>query len=85
MIAAPTLPLVKGSREHRRYMRSPEWQARRLRAIIAAGWRCEDCGRPSFDERRYQVHHRTYERLGCERPEDLAAKCRRCHKRVSTW
>lgn len=37
---------------------------------------CEDCGA----RRPLDVHHRTYKRIGNERPEDLVAVCRRCHK-----
>jgi len=74
--------LVKDSRAHRRYMRSPAWKARRLAAIKRAGWRCETCGRVDFDERRYQVHHRSYDRLGCEAPRDLLALCKQCHKKL---
>lgn len=29
---------------------------------------------------RPQVHHRTYERLGDERPADLTVLCQRCHR-----
>lgn len=69
----------------RRYLRSRAWKEKRLEAIRRANWRCEVCGRRSFDERDYQVHHRTYERFGDELPEDLMAMCHRCHRRVSTW
>ena len=77
------IPLVKDSLEHRRYMRSPEWMERRLKAIARAGWRCEICGRGSQDERKYQVHHRSYDHLGAELGWELQALCRHCHKRVS--
>lgn len=78
-----TLP----EKEYRRYLRSPEWRARRLEAIKRAGWRCQGCGVRMFDEKKFQVHHKPegYERLGCERPEDIEALCRRCHRRISTW
>jgi hypothetical protein len=79
------LPFVKDSPEHRRYLRSPEWKARRMAAIVRAGFRCGDCGRVVFDARKLQAHHLTYERLGCERPEDIAIRCARCHRRISTW
>lgn len=69
----------------RRYLRSKEWARKRHEAIVRARWRCEVCGRWSFDEQDYQVHHKTYEHFGDERPEELMAMCRRCHRRVSTW
>lgn len=30
---------------------------------------------------RLDIHHRTYTRLGHERPADFLVLCRRCHKR----
>jgi HNH endonuclease len=63
-------------REYRQYLRSEGWKLRRQVALDRAGGFCEDCGaRESFE-----VHHRTYKRKGNERPEDLVAVCRRCHK-----
>ncbi len=59
------------------YMRSQEWDARRKAAIIAAGCRCQIC---NAGNRRLDVHHRTYVRLGNELPQDLVALCRQCHK-----
>jgi len=79
------VPILRGSPEHARYLRSKAWKARRLAAIIRAGWACQICGRKVFDARRYQVHHLSYANLGCERPGDLAVYCQRCHRRVSTW
>ncbi|MFA4972490.1 MAG: HNH endonuclease [bacterium] len=69
----------------RRYLRSKAWKERRLEAIRRAGYRCQVCGRVNFDDREYQVHHRSYEHFGAERPEELMALCKRCHRRVSTW
>lgn len=31
------------------------------------------------------LHHKTYKRLGCERPEDVVLICERCHSRVHRW
>jgi hypothetical protein len=61
------------------YIDSPEWAARRLEALRAAGYRCRapGCHRPAEE-----VHHTTYERLGDELPGDLLAVCRPCHARL---
>jgi hypothetical protein len=59
------------------YLRSPEWATRRAEALARAGGRCERCGAPARE-----VHHRTYERVGAERPEDLQALCAPCHRVV---
>jgi len=69
--------------DYRRYLRSPEWRAKRHAAIVRAGYRCAVCRRLYLDERKLQVHHVTYDRLGHERPEDLMVLCRRHHRRVS--
>ena len=60
------------------YLRSPEWKAKRRRAIERAGHACEICGKTG----RLEVHHTTYERLGKERLSDLVVVCRSCHRWV---
>jgi len=42
---------------------------------------CVVCGEP-WAERRDDLHHRTYARLGHEQPEDLTPMCRTCHTRL---
>lgn len=66
------------SREYREYLESPEWRRLRDLAIERAGGRCQMC---NVAPPRFHVHHRTYERLGHERVEDLTALCPRCHRR----
>lgn len=55
----------------------PELRRELLRR--AAG-RCEICGKALVWHSTH-VHHLTYERLGCERPDDLLVLCLRCHER----
>jgi len=62
-------------REYRQYLRTEGWKHRRQVALDRAGGFCEDCGVRSSLE----VHHRTYERRGAERPKDLVAICGQCH------
>jgi hypothetical protein len=61
-----------------RYIGGPGWRAVREKAIAARGCRCESCGRAG----PIQVHHRTYERLGHERIDDLVILCKFCHEKV---
>jgi len=61
------------------YLRSPHWRRTSAAARRRAGYRCEQCHRRT----RLDVHHRTYERLGHERPEDLRALCRTCHDQAA--
>ena len=61
--------------DYTEYMQSDEWKRKRTRIRRRArGW-CERCG----VNRRYAIHHLTYERLGCEELGDLLAVCQGCH------
>lgn len=57
------------------YINSPEWRARAEVCKAAAGYRCRVCN----GQHRLNAHHRTYERLGNEDPDDLTCLCDRCH------
>lgn len=63
--------------QYAEYLKSPEWWERRTAAVKRAAGRCQLCNGASH----LNVHHRTYERVGCERPEDLTVLCRQCHER----
>lgn len=65
--------------DYRAYIQSDEWKARATAAKEAAGWRCQVCNRPSTAV-VLDAHHRTYERLGHERPDDITVLCRDCHE-----
>jgi hypothetical protein len=60
---------------YRLYLQTPEWQERRKAALKRAGFRCQVCNR----SRMLHVHHRTYERRGCELARDLIVLCDECH------
>lgn len=57
------------------YLRTPHWQSQRQQALTRAKRRCQVCNSP----RQLNAHHRTYERRGCERPEDITILCEQCH------
>ncbi len=57
---------------------SEAWARKRERLLCERGRRCERCGRPQTDC-ELQLHHKTYERLGCERDDDLEILCLACH------
>ena len=59
------------------YLKTKEWKARRNRALIKAGNRCQTYGRNNVP---LDVHHNSYERVGNELLEDLAVLCRCCHE-----
>jgi 5-methylcytosine-specific restriction endonuclease McrA len=59
------------------YIRSREWYIKAGEAKARAKFRCQICNSQS----RLETHHRTYENLGCEQPEDLIVLCRKCHEK----
>ena len=64
------------SMDYQTFLKTDEWQRKRLDAIENARGQCERCG----SKDGIQVHHKTYERRGEELPEDLIVLCLRCHK-----
>lgn len=62
--------------DYKAYLQSDHWKKTRVIALERANHHCQVCN--STD--RLNVHHRTYERLGSEDPEDLTVLCESCHK-----
>jgi hypothetical protein len=62
--------------DYESYLASDHWQQKRKQALARAHDCCQICNSPEY----LNVHHRTYERLGNERPEDLTVLCRSCHQ-----
>lgn len=67
---------------YKAYLKSPRWKAKSEQCIQRAGYRCERCKRLRGDKVTLQAHHKTYERLGRELPEDLECVCTDCHKKA---
>ena len=65
------------------YINSNAWIQKSEEAKRRAGYRCQVCNRSSR-EAVLDAHHRTYERLGHERPEDITVLCRDCHELYET-
>jgi 5-methylcytosine-specific restriction endonuclease McrA len=62
------------------YIHSAAWRRKVSAAKRRALYRCQLCNTPDW-VRPLQGHHRTYERLGVEIPEDITVLCRPCHAR----
>jgi hypothetical protein len=60
-----------------RYLRTPEWQRTRADALLRVGNCCSLDVTHTGD---LEVHHRTYDSLGSERPNDLLVLCHACHQ-----
>lgn len=60
------------------YRRTPEWREREAAALERTDGRCE---RDPEHREDLEVQHRSYDRLGAERPEDLVVLCPACRAR----
>lgn len=69
---------VEHSHEYIRVLKSARWKKMKKDRIWAVRFRCEQCGEGGT-ERTLQLHHKTYERLGQELPEDVVLLCSACH------
>jgi hypothetical protein len=56
------------------YIVSEAWRAKSNECKQSAGYKCQNCGGRAED-----THHKTYERLFNELPDDLEALCHYCH------
>lgn len=73
-----TAPTNRGSSCSEAYdLQTDHWKATATRAKERASYRCQLCNSPD----RLEVHHRTYERVGCELDADLVVLCDPCHER----
>lgn len=65
---------------YNRFITSAGWRTSpaRLEELEASGFRCRVCNAGPEDA-QLEVHHRTYERLGCEETSDLTTLCSECH------
>lgn len=72
--------ITLGYASYNDYIRSPAWRAVKRRYAEQQPWICNICG----TEDGLQLHHRTYERVGEERLEDLMPLCEDCHEMVHT-
>jgi hypothetical protein len=72
-----TLKVVKP--DYHQYLASREWALLKNAVRERSGGICERCKQGPYQ----QTHHLTYERLGCERLEDLQALCWYCHEYLS--
>lgn len=61
------------------YLQTKHWRTFRKRIADMRGWKCEHCGKKIEKSCEYNVHHKTYKRVGREEPEDVLFLCRDCH------
>lgn len=63
-----------------RRLRQKSWHTLRKHLIKQAENKCSRCGLFRFGEGELHLHHKTYERLGKEREQDLEVVCKYCHQ-----
>lgn len=61
---------------YRQYLLTPHWKTTKARALLRAGGMCKRC---YATDRRLDVHHLSYLRLGREAESDLMVLCDKCH------
>lgn len=67
------------------YLKTPEWKITRAKQLKLDNYTCRLCGREGGDEIVLEVHHSSYERLGCEIIGlDLITLCDECHEPVTS-
>lgn len=64
-------------RDYRKYLKSPEWAAKRIQIIVRDNRQCQHC---RVGGKYLQVHHKTYDRFGAELLTDLITLCPTCHQ-----
>jgi hypothetical protein len=79
-VVAPPLP-PPFNEAYRRYLASPEWRERADEAKRRFGGRCALCNASG----PLEAHHRTYDRVFNEQPEDITALCANCHGGYHRW
>lgn len=67
------------SANYYQHLASRDWGLTKRAVMLRSGGMCERC----HIDRATQVHHFTYERVGREEMDDLAAVCKSCHEFVS--
>ncbi len=67
---------------YQEYLKTDHWQKMRKAALERADHRCQACYAKDV---QLDVHHRTYERLGEELPEDLFVLCHVCHEAITKY
>jgi hypothetical protein len=65
------------------YIQSDIWREKRNAYGSIIGWKCEKCGRTPA-RKFLHLHHKTYERLGHEKAEDVIMVCCFCHSDTHT-
>jgi hypothetical protein len=64
------------------YLQSDQWLSIRQQVLRRDNFRCRHTGKLSRPGDPLQVHHLTYDRVGCEALDDLITLCRSSHRQL---
>ncbi len=64
--------------QYEEYMKTDAWNNKRMERIKMDGYKCQLCG----SAKNLCVHHITYDRIGCEKMDDLITVCKKCHEKL---
>ena len=73
---------LTGRAKYRAYLQSGTWRSKCILIRKRDNNRCVHCHYSNEDSVIIQVHHKTYERLYREKPQDLETVCHRCHAKI---
>lgn len=64
-------------RVYQRYLKSKSWEQKKEEHFCNPdNSYCQAC----YTFKRIQIHHKTYQNVGYEKPEDMVSLCGRCHR-----
>lgn len=70
-------------REYEKHLKSKDWKDLRQEVFERDNYTCQRCEEGPLEEQDLEVDHKTYKRLGAERPEDCQTLCKFCHREVT--
>jgi hypothetical protein len=73
-------PGISWHERYAEYLQSDQWLELRTKILRRDKYRCQWTGKSMTPGDPLQVHHLTYERVGCEHMDDLVTVCRSAHK-----
>ena len=62
--------------QYKQYLKTEAWQLQRYKALERDNYKCVICS----TDKRVEVHHITYKRVGQENLSDLVCLCRKHHQ-----
>jgi len=76
---------MKPITDYSKYLKSIHWKQFRKFILRERGSSCEECGISNVWSyliygQPVNVHHKTYDNIGAEKPSDVLVLCRRCHE-----